>query len=89
MSIDIDYFWSTWEYFWSILGPISFIFTLILLLYLHNPEKIEKITIHVSWTLSWISKQAEKKAISKEVKYLVLSSFRKKLCFRGGARDSY
>jgi len=76
-------FWSwltgfreTWNSVWGILGPLLL---LLFILYLHNPENFEKIIIHVAWLLSRISKHAEKSAIAREVKYLVVSGFTKYL----------
>ena len=63
-----------WKWIWAVLGPL-------LLLYLTKPEIFEKILIHVSFVLSYVSKTYEKKAVSREVRYLILENFVKNLIY--------
>ncbi len=65
-----------WKNFWAITGPISLISLMVLLLYLYNPEKFERIAIHINWLLSKVSKRREKKAIAKEIRYIILTKFK-------------
>jgi len=47
----------------------------IFILYLVHPEKFERIGIHVLKLLSFISKSAERRSISKEVAYIISTNF--------------
>ena len=64
----LKFFWNYWSTLWGIVGPL---FLLLLILYFRYPEKIEKLIIHINWLLSYISKEYEKKAVQKEVRYIV------------------
>ena len=46
-----------------------------MLLYILYPEKFEKIVIHVSWILSRFSGELERRAVGREVSYMVSSEF--------------
>jgi hypothetical protein len=48
---------------------------IILILYIRDPEKFDRIAIHISWALSWVSRHFEKRVIRREVKYLIASEF--------------
>lgn len=73
----IEIFLKFWRSLWSVLGPISFVFFILLLCYLRNPESFEKIVVHILRILSRLSRYFEKRAISREVRYIVSSSFSK------------
>jgi len=77
MSEAINSLIELWRNIWSFLGPISSFLLIILILYIHKPERFERIAIHVSWALSWASKRFEKSAISREVRHLIRSGFTK------------
>lgn len=77
MNEFIEIFLKFWKHLWSILGPIFFVLFILLLYYIRNPEPFEKIAIHISWILSRVSRYFEKRAISREVRYIVSSSFSK------------
>lgn len=62
-----------WKSLWGVLGPII---ALLLLFYLKNPERFEKLAVHVAWALSAVSSRIEKRAISREVAYITGSKFR-------------
>jgi len=64
--------WEFWKNIWGILGlPVLVIFAL----YLLYPEKFERILIHVLKLRSLISEQAERRAISREVAYIISTNF--------------
>jgi len=63
-----------WNSVWGVLGPA--IVTAIIL-YFRHPEKFEKIIVHVTHFLSLFSGEFEKKAIAREVSYIVSSEFAK------------
>jgi|GEM_PF-831148 len=67
-----------WRTVWSILGPVL---TVILLLYVFYPEKLEKILIQVLKLFSLISDQVEKRVVSREVTYIVSTHFAKSFYF--------
>jgi len=71
----IDWIAELWRSIWSFLGPITTALSIILILYIHYPEKFERIAIHISWTLSRASRHFEKSAIKREVKYFIASEF--------------
>ena len=71
----LEEIYETWKAFWAYAGPVSVVLLVIMMLYLHNPERFERVMIHFSWLLSRISKAYAKKAISKEVRYMVLTRF--------------
>jgi hypothetical protein len=48
---------------------------IILILYIREPEKFDRIAIHISWALSRASRHFEKSAIRREVKYLITHEF--------------
>ncbi|MHA1632621.1 MAG: hypothetical protein ACTSXC_07450 [Candidatus Freyarchaeota archaeon] len=62
-----------WKNFWSLVGPILFF---VFLFYIKYPEKFEKILIHIDWLLSRVSREYEKRAITKEVRYIVYTKFK-------------
>jgi len=57
-----------WKNIWGILGPIL---TVILLLYIFYPEKIETMIIHILKLWSFISDRVERRAISQEVTHII------------------
>ena len=61
------------------MGPILLA---LFILYLLRPESFERIAIHASWALSMVSGRLERTAISREVRYLVMSSFIKDFAVR-------
>jgi hypothetical protein len=65
-----------WKNIWGILGPIL---TVILLLYIFYPEKIETMIIHILKLWSFISDRAERRAISQEVTHIISTGFTKYL----------
>jgi len=68
----IEEFARIWGFIWGFLGPSTLA---IFILYLFYPEKFERIGIHVLKLLSFISKSAERRSISKEVAYIISTSF--------------
>jgi hypothetical protein len=68
----IEEFARIWGFIWGFLGPSILA---IFILYLFYPEKFERIGIHVLKLLSFISKSAERRSISKEVAYIISTSF--------------
>jgi len=66
----IEEFTRVWNSIWGLLGPIlAFI-----IFYLLYPEKFERIVMHVLKLLSFFSKSAEKRSISKEVSRIITTS---------------
>ena len=65
-------FWIHWTTFWGYFGPVLFSLTIF---YLCFPEKFEKIITHVYWVLGKVSRKLEKRAVSREVRYIVRSKF--------------
>lgn len=63
-----------WEDIWGILGPLI---SLLFVLYLLYPEKLEKSLVYIAWFISALSSRIEKYAISKEVEFITGSKFRK------------
>jgi hypothetical protein len=71
----IDWITELWRSIWSFLGPIATVLLIILILYIREPEKFDRIAIHISWALSRASRHFEKSAIRREVKYLITREF--------------
>jgi hypothetical protein len=63
-----------WNSVWGVLGPAIIA---ALILYIRHPEKFEKIIVHVARFLSLFSGEFEKKAVAREVSYIVSSEFAK------------
>jgi hypothetical protein len=68
----IEEFARIWGFIWGFLGPSILA---IFILYLFYPEKFERIGIHALKLLSFISKSAERRSISKEIAYIISTSF--------------
>jgi hypothetical protein len=68
----IEEFARIWGLIWGFLGPSILA---IFILYLFYPEKFERVGIHALKLLSLISKSAERRSISKEVAYIISTSF--------------
>jgi hypothetical protein len=68
----IEEFARIWGFIWGFLGPPILV---IFILYLVYPEKFERIGIHVLKLLSFISKSAKRRSISKEVAYIISTNF--------------
>jgi len=64
--------WELWKNIWGILGPPVIV---IFALYFFFPEKFERIIIHMLILASLISEQAERRAISREVEYIISTNF--------------
>jgi hypothetical protein len=63
-----------WKDVWSLLGPF---FAIILFILLLHPEMLEKVVIYLLRAFSRFSERAERRAVSREVTYIVSTNFAK------------